>query len=196
MLNLIRKILVIILLIITGCSVKLYAQKPAKQSLSKYQIGTELQWYPAGWITGIVGNYFITPKHIINVRAAVNIANRHNWSGLNDDERGTGYGASIGYRYKLHADKSSIFIGTRGDLFRTKINWRNKINTPQETSGSTIIIVYQPSLETGYWFLSKNKKWSFVAAGGIGQEINIKTKGRAVGQGGMWLLSGSVYYNL
>ena len=196
MLHPIRKILLCMLLIILGCTVHSYAQKPAKHSLSKFQIGTELQWYPAGWISGIVSNFFISPKHIINVRAAFNIADRYNWSGLNDDERGTGYGGSIGYRYKLKAKKSSIFIGTRGDLFRTKINWRNKLNTPQETSGSTIIIVYQPSLETGYWFLSKNKKWSFVAAGGIGQEVNIKTIGKAVGQGGMWLLSCSVYYNL
>ena len=161
----------------------------------KYQVGPEVQWYPAGWIIGPVANYFITPKHLINVRAAINIANRHNWSGLNDDEKGTGFGGSLGYSYLFTPGKRTFFIGARGDLWSTKINWKNKIGTPQQTSGSTRIIVFQPTVELGYMIKLDPSKWSLLCSVGGGREINIKTTGKEVGQGGIWLLGISTFYS-
>ena len=79
-------------------------------AVSKFQTGVEVQWYPAGWLIGPVANYFISSKHILNFRAAINIADRHNWSGLNDDERGTGYGGSVGYRYLFTPAKNSFLL--------------------------------------------------------------------------------------
>ena len=177
--------------ILASDSVK--AQEQKITTISRFLAGAEVQWYPAGWLIGPVANYRITPKHILNTRIAINIANRHNWSGLNDDERGVGYGGSIGYRYLFHPSKNSFFIGTRGDLFRSVIKWKNKPGTPQETSGSTTIIVYQPSAELGYWLNTAHDKLHIVFAGGAGKEINVKTTGREVGQGGMWLLSISMF---
>jgi hypothetical protein len=165
-------------------------------AVSKFQTGVEVQWYPAGWLIGPVANYFISPKHILNFRAAINIADRHNWSGLNDDERGTGYGGSVGYRYLFTPAKNSFFIGARVDLFSTKIKWKNNIGTVQQTSGITTTLVLQPSAELGYRIMLTNSRWNILFAGGIGEEINIRTKGRDVGQGGMWLLSVSILHSL
>jgi hypothetical protein len=165
-------------------------------AVSKFQTGVEVQWYPAGWLIGPVANYFISPKHILNFRAAINIADRHNWSGLNDDERGTGYGGSVGYRYLFTPAKNSFLIGTRVDLFNTKIKWKNNIGTAQQTSGTTTTLVLQPSVELGYRIKLKNQKWNILFAGGIGEEINVRTKGRDVGQGSMWLLSISILHSL
>jgi hypothetical protein len=165
-------------------------------AVSKFQTGVEVQWYPAGWLIGPVANYFISPKNILNFRAAINIADRHNWSGLNDDERGTGYGGSVGYRYLFTPAKNSFLIGARVDLFNTKIKWKNNIGTAQQTSGTTTTLVLQPSAELGYRIKLTNIRWNILFAGGIGEEINIRTKGRDVGQGGMWLLSISILHSL
>ncbi|HEX9509491.1 MAG TPA: hypothetical protein VF939_03345 [Puia sp.] len=181
------------IMLTTFCCISTNAQQKTETShFSKFQAGAEVQWYPAGWLIGPVANYLITPKHIINFRAAVNIINRHNWSGLNDDERGTGYGGSVGYRFLLNPSKSTLFLGARVDLFNTRIKWKNDIGTPQQSSGSTATIVLQPSVESGYWIKLKKSKWNLLFAGGIGEEINIKTKGKEVGQGGLWLLSCSL----
>jgi hypothetical protein len=173
----------------------LFAQEPGKTGPAhEKQTGVEVQWYPAGWIVGPVVNYYITPKHILNFRAAVNMANRHDWSGLNDDEQGTGFGGSIGYRYLFTPERNSFYIGARVDLWNMKIDWENDPGTAQETSGSTRVLVLQPSAELGYRINFKKSKWILLLSGGIGQEINIKTNGKEVGQGGMWLLGISTYY--
>ncbi len=190
------KQLALFLLISLFITSALFAQQlEHSKSLHERQIGVEVQWYPAGWIIGPVFNYFIAPKHILNFRAGVNIIDRHDWSGLNDSEKGTGYGGSIGYRYLFTPKKSSFFAGARVDLWSTNIKWENKTGTPQATSGTTNILVLQPSAEIGYWIRFKRSDWSMVLAGGVGQEINIETDGREVGQGGMWLLGISGYYS-
>jgi hypothetical protein len=185
-----------IILTTSSCINTKAQQKTMTSAVSKFQVGAEVQWYPAGWLIGPVANYFISPKHILNFRAAINIADRHNWSGLNDDERGTGYGGSVGYRYLFTPAKNSFLIGARVDLFNTKIKWKNNIGTAQQTSGTTTTLVLQPSVELGYRIKLKNQKWNILFAGGIGEEINVRTKGRDVGQGGMWLLSVSILHSL
>lgn len=78
----------------------LFAQQKEKTTKkSKFMAGAEIQWYPAGWIIGPAVNYAISPKHNINARIAVNLTNRRDWSGLNDDEKGKGFGGSVGYRF-------------------------------------------------------------------------------------------------
>ncbi len=188
----------VLILILSFCVISgLFAQKNENAgSTHKKQAGVEVQWYPAGWIVGPVFNYFINPKHVLNFRAGVNMANRHDWSGLNDDEQGTGFGGSIGYRFLFTPKRNSFFLGARIDLWNMKINWENDPGTVQETSGSTRLLVLQPSVEMGYWINFKNSKWDMLLSGGIGQEINIKTNGKEVGQGGMWLLGISTYYTL
>lgn len=168
-------------------------ENPAQ--LTNLQIGAEIQWYPAGWIIGPVMNYYLSPKHILNLRLGVNLIDRSDWSGLNDDEKGTGFGGSAGYRYLFRPLKSSFFVGARVDLWSSNIKWMNDIGTPQETSGTTKTLVLQPTAEVGYWIRFRQTNWSMVLSGGIGQEINIKTDGKEVGQGGMWLLGISGYYS-
>lgn len=189
--------LVILFLGISFLQSSLFAQQNEKKAQnSKLMAGIEIQWYPAGWIIGPVVNYAIAPKHNINTRLAVNIANRHDWSGLNDDEKGNAFGGSLGYRFLFTPDKSSFFLGARVDLWGMKIKWKNKIGTPQETRGTTKITIFQPTGEVGYWLKLKDRNWSLLFSAGGGAEINIKTTGKEVGQGGMWLLGVSAYYAL
>ncbi len=189
--------LIIIFSILCLLQNTLFAQpKEKNEHSSKLLVGAEVQWYPAGWIIGPSVNYFITPKHVLNARLGINIANRKNFSGLNDDEKGNAFGGSLGYRFKFTPGKSSFFLGARVDLWGMKIKWKNKIGTPQETNGTTKITIFQPTAELGYWIKFKNSKMSLLFSAGGGAEINIKTTGKEVGQGGIWLLDVSAFYAL
>jgi hypothetical protein len=160
----------------------------------KLLVGAEVKWYPAGWILGPSVSHAIAPNHLLSAGVAVNIANRKDFSGLNDDEKGKAFGGSLGYRFLFTPNKNSFFLGTRVDLWGMKIKWKNKIGTSQETGGTTKITIFQPTAEIGYWIKFKGSKWNLLFSGGGGAEINVKTTGKEVGQGGMWLLGVSTYY--
>jgi hypothetical protein len=170
---------------------QIHAQKSNLDTMFfREEAGVEFQWYPAGIMPLISYNYFINTHNAITSRIGINIANRHDWSGLNDFEKGNGFGGSIGYRHYFSPLNKGWIIGIKSDLWSMKINW--KLKTPDEgfpLSGSSKILVLQPSLEAGYvWSLNSNK-WHIGAIGGVGQEINIKTTGKEVGQGGMWIIN-------
>jgi hypothetical protein len=197
MINKKNKCHIILLLFYSAFAMHAAAQnKMDNKLLEKVKIGTEAQWYPAGWLIGVAAVYYHRPQHVFFTKLGINIADRHNWSGLNDNEEGTGYGASLGYRFLFKSSKSTFFAGTRGELYNTFIKWKNNIGLSAETNGTTRIFVYQPSIEVGYFIKPPEKKWSIVLATGIGAEINIVTKGKPVGQGGMYLSSVAFYYAL
>jgi len=47
-------------------------------------------------------------NHVFFTKLGVNLANRHDWSGLNDDEKGIGFGGSLGYRYSFKPDMNTL----------------------------------------------------------------------------------------
>lgn len=189
-----KKYLIIACCFIYGTA---FSQNNEKSLASgKFKIGADVKWYPAGWIVGPSVAYAAAPKHILNAGIAVNLADRKDFSGLNDDEKGTGFGGNIGYRFLFNPTKSSFFLGARVDLWGMKINWKDKVGTPQAINGTTNITIFQPTAEIGYWLKLKDNKWNFLFSGGGGAEVNIKTKGKEVGQGGIWLLGVTVYYSL
>lgn len=177
-------------LLLSVCSLSSYAQEPIDHS--KYEIGIDVQWYPAGWLLGPIVQFHPKPHHVFITKLGINLANRHDWSGLNDDEKGVGFGGTLGYRYYFKPQMNTFFIGTRGELYNTYIEWKNDIGRSIETNGRTQIFVYQPSFELGYWFKVPNSPWCFTLSGGAGVEINLLTKGKPVGEGGMWLATFSL----
>lgn len=170
-------------------------QNKKKEAGSRILAGTEVLWYPAGWIAGATAGYYVTPKHFISAGLGVDIANRKDF-GKNDDEKGTGFGGSLGYRFVFTPDKSSFLLGTRIDLFSMKVKWKDNIGTPQVINGTTKITIFQPTANVGYWIKPKNSQFNFLFSAGGGAEINIKTNGREVGEGGIWLIGACVYYSL
>lgn len=179
------------------CGSMVFAQqKKNAEPAGKFKIGADVRWYPAGWIVGPSVAYVATPKHILSAGIAVNLADRKDFSGLNDDEKGTGFGGSVGYRFLFSPNKSTFFLGARVDLWGMKIKWKDKLGTPQAINGTTNITIFQPTAEIGYWLKIKDSKWNLLFSGGGGAEVNIKTKGKEVGQGGIWLLGVTAYYTL
>lgn len=147
-----------------------------------YNIGLEYEYYPAGQIFGLVGEYFINNEHALHAKLGANVARRKDFSGLNDDERGWGPGFTLGYRYYFDGTMKNFYVGLRADMWSMDIDWKDSTNSP--TSGTTEILVFQPTAEFGYSLnFGVNKMWNFKAAIVNGLEINVVSNGKDVGQG-------------
>ena len=114
-------------------------------------IGIEAQKYPVGHIWGGRVDITIGIHNTINFRVGYNFA-RHQDFGVHQDERGGGFGGSVGVRHYTGDEKSKWFIGLRTDLWFNTIDWKDNIGKPNEISGITKITVLQPTLEGGYGF--------------------------------------------
>ncbi|MBK8609161.1 MAG: hypothetical protein IPL84_04250 [Chitinophagaceae bacterium] len=179
-----------------SCGIVFAQEKEKTNTTGQLLVGADVKWYPAGWILGPSVAYLVSPKQVVSVGIGINLANRKDFSGLNDDEKGTGFGGHVGYRFLFNPTKSSFFLGARVDLWGLQMDWKDKVGTPQASNGTTRITVFQPTAEIGYWLKLKDNKWNLLFSGGGGAEINVKTSGKEVGQGGIWLLGVSAFYAL
>jgi len=152
--------------------------------------GIEFQAYPAGQIYGIRIEQTYKWFHNFNLRIGYNRAFRKNFSGLNDNEQGGGLGISPGYRYNfLKGSFWKLYAGVRCDLWWLNIHWKDKNHIPRE--GTSSITVLQPTAQIEYEVKS-NSHWSITLSLAFGREINIITKGKPVGQGGISLAGISI----
>ncbi|MEP6647746.1 MAG: hypothetical protein ABJC12_11715, partial [Saprospiraceae bacterium] len=154
-------------------------------------VGISAQLYPAGLIATLNSDIFLASHSSVFLRAGGNFTNRKDFSKYNDNEKGAGFGGSIGLRKHYFMKKGQIIAGLNTDLWNMWINWKNDIGTPLQTQGKTYTLVVQPWLETGYFTGRENAPLKFGITGGFGREINVITKGKVVGHG--WIGSVSIY---
>lgn len=157
------------------------------QSSKSYDVGLEIQAYPTGVIPGIHFEYGLSEKDGLLGRVGYNIVN-HRGLGIQDNEKGGGFGFSVGYRRYFKTNRQGFFLGARTDLWFNKIDWKENPTLPTEIKGQTDVTVFQPTAEAGYVINLKQEGWSFVPSIAFGAEINIKTTGRPVGEGAVLLL--------
>ena len=158
------------------------------KATKKFQLeeaAVELQAYPAGLMPGIRGDFYLNRYAEANLRLGLNIADRQDW-GEHDKETGSGFGFSLGYRYKIKGSRKGPFIGARVDIWWMTIDWENIGIKGSASSGSTDISILQPTMELG-WKFELSDTWMLAPTLSFGQEINIATKGEEVGQGGISL---------
>lgn len=183
----------LLLIICVLISVTATAQNSGEES-TKLNLGAEFQAYPAGQMYGLRAEYFINQKSEINFRVGYNAAFRMDFSGLNDNEQGGGWGFTPGYRYHFNNGfLRNFFVGARCDFWQLSIDWRDDDNVP--ITGNTKITVVQPTVDLGYKLkLTKGLSATFSVA--FGQEINVVTKGDEVGQGGISLVGATLSYQI
>ena len=161
-----------------------------KKDTHNSAFGIAVQVYPSGIIPTINYEYHLTDNTSIQHRLGVNIIDRQDYSDENDEEKGFGFGGSMGYRYHFLKPKGAFIIGVNIDVWNTWIDWKNT-NNQIKTSGNTYTLVLQPWLEAGCFIKLKNaSKLGFT--GGFGREINIITNGKDVAEG--WIGSLSIQY--
>lgn len=168
------------------------AQKKNDLIHKKIEFGTELQAYPAGLITTITSNIFVKENLALRFRVGGNFANRKDFSGLNDDEKASGFGGSIGLLKYFPYKKGSFIFGANVDGWNMWTRWKDAINTLNPQQGTTYNLVVQPSVNAGYLY-DVSKKLNLGLTLGIGREINVITRGKDVGQG--WIGSLSLITN-
>ena len=74
--------------------------------------------------------------------------------------------------------------GTAQDVWDLEIDWED----PGPVTGSTDVIVVQPTAEVGYGFRLGEDGWRVELTFGLGAEINVDTDGDDVGEGAIALL--------
>jgi hypothetical protein len=148
--------------------------------------GIEVQAYPAGLIPGVHLQWPLSPRDQLTLRLAANLTDREDY-GEQDDEEGHGFGGGVGYRRYWAEQRAGWLYGARLDLWSLEIDWTEDPGGPGEESGSTDLLVLQPSVEGGYgWSVGTN--WQLEVTLGLGVEINLDEDGRDVGEGLIGLL--------
>lgn len=162
--------------------------------MAQTSFGPEFQLYPTGIMPGVRMEFGLTGHDAINLRVGANLFD-HRSMGVHDSEKGMGFGGTLGYRHYVKDLLNGFFVGGRMDVWRNKVNWEDY---QQMRSGTTRIVVLQPTAELGYMFLSdrlSNRwKWGLAPALGLGYEINAVSDGADVGEGAIILLGVSVVY--
>lgn len=145
----------------------------------------EFQAYPTGLIPGVrleTGK----GKNAAHLRLGYNWI-RHGDFGKHEDERGDGFGFSIGYKRYFKPEQKGLFAGLKNDIWFNEIDWKDDIGAPNERSGRTKITVLQPTAEFGYAFVL-NPSLVISPNIAVGYEINAKTNGEPTGEGAIFLM--------
>lgn len=156
------------------CFVKSQAQHSA-------DIGFEFQAYPTGLIPGLRLEVPLSEHYAASFRLGYNHI-RHGDAGKHEDERGQGWGGTIGLKRYFAEGKKGWFAGVRTDLWFNSIDWKDNIGQPDEAVGNTDIVVVQPTLELGYC-LRKTESWFLAPSLAFGREWNVHTDGSPTGEG-------------
>ena len=165
-----------------GMSQEMDAKRPNSLSL-------EFQQYPAGSIPQIMLEVGLTGRSTMNFRVGYNNV-RHGDLGEHDDERGGGVGFSIGYRKYLMLEGNGFLYGIRADLWFNSVDWTN--DSPQAT-GNTKVTVFQPTAMIGYQIVT-TAALTITPTVSLGAEVNVSTRGEAVGEGAIGLVGIEVGY--
>ncbi len=155
---------------------------------SIFDVNFEFQAYPTGLIPGIRLENGFGDRHAVHLRLGYNWI-RHRDLGEHDDERGDGYGFSLGYKYHFRDNFQGFFLGLRNDLWFNSLDWEDyDAGGAVVASGTSDIIVVQPTAEFGRTFVLGDGGWTFSPNIAFGFEVNVKTEGADVGQGAILLL--------
>ncbi|MBO6573288.1 MAG: hypothetical protein JJ958_12695 [Balneola sp.] len=156
-------------------------------------IQLETQAYPAGIIPGVRFDFNIGNNSYLTSRIGYNFTDRQDF-GKNDNEEGGGPGFGIGY---VRSDfiSSDLSVHIRTDLWFMDIDWRDSQTIcgtvspcfEQDINGTSEIIILQPTVGIEY-NIPFSANLFLKPSLSIGYEINIKTKGREVGEGAILLI--------
>lgn len=185
--------LLVILLLAAGLNVSAQDEHPKPKPDTYLHFGPDVQAYPTGAIFGLhVYTLRLKTERFgcgVLLKGGYNLV-RHRGLGVHDDERGGGFGFAVAYHIKYQFKKlptnQGFLLRVKNDLWWNAIDWKDNIGQANEQSGTTHILVVQPTIELGYIFLFP--KWSLTPTVAVGREFNTKQRGADVGQGAILLL--------
>lgn len=155
-------------------------------SQSNNELDYEFQLYPTGIITGLRFEKAIPNNATIHAKLGVNIFD-HRDLGVHDGEEGSGFGFDLGYKRFFNESRTKWSLGVKTGVWFNEVDWFDVGPTDERITGTTDIVVIQPTLEAGYTFLFRQ---SFVLTPTLafGLEWNVKTTGEPTGEGPILLV--------
>ena len=145
----------------------------------------EFQAYPTGLIPGVRIEKGFDEKNAVHLRLGYQFID-HRDLGKHSDETGSGYGFTVGYKRYFKDDFNGFFAGIRNDIWFNEIDWEDA-DVQNTESGTSEIIVLQPTAEAGYLF-NLGGNWILAPTLAFGYEVNVKTKGEPTGEGAILLV--------
>lgn len=149
-------------------------------------ISVNFQAYPTGLIPGINIDKSISDYRNLSFRFGYNWF-RHRDLGVHDDERGGGFGFTLGLQQYLNPEKTSWHISIYSDVWWNSADWYDLLPNDQRVDGNTKITVIQPTAQIAHLF--KIGDTSFLTPSvSFGWEWNVKTSGEPTGEGAILLI--------
>jgi len=170
------------LILLTFCVTTILSTVHAQEyGYKTIDVGVEYQYQPKSQVFALHLAYNFPVHHSFQARFGYT---KTNWldKGRNDNEEGSGFGGSLGYRYYIMYEPHDFFIGLRADIWQLKVFWQRGT-----LSGTSKITALQPALEMGYMFLL-NDQIFITPAVTCGSQKNVKVEGRVTGEGLMLLM--------
>lgn len=158
-----------------------HAQDESKAASKGFDFGIELQAYPTGIIPGFRIERYINTKSSMNLRLGYQLID-HRDLGVQDNEEGSGFGASFAYRRFFKPDHKGLSLAIRTDVWFNIIDWETGMQT-----GSTDITVLQPTLMGEYAFRT-DSNFVITPSLSFGFEWNVATEGEPTGEGAILLI--------
>ncbi len=155
-----------------------------------YAGGIETQIYATGFIPSIKLEKIVRENNAIHFRVGANLFDRRSF-GEQDEERGTGYGLTVGYR-RYWKENRSWSLGLRSDLWFNRIDWENHNGIEVISSGKSEVTAIQPTFELGYLFFLDNEGFFLNPSFSFGMELNLNNTGAPVREGIVVLLGATV----
>ena len=88
--------------------------------------------------------------------------------------------------YAFRADHQGLYLGARLDVWFNTIDWAQYLNAPGTDSGSTKLVILQPTATIGY-HLFLGDQLTLTPELALGVEINAITDEEPTGQGAILL---------
>jgi hypothetical protein len=150
-------------------------------------LGVEAQAYLAGFNAAARFSYGLGPRDAVFVYAGYNATDRRDW-GEHFNEEGGGPGGGLAWRHYVRDGRSDLHFGLRADLWFLEIDWSDwPPADSRSVRGATDVVVFQPTAQGGYTLLLGDSGFQVEGTVALGAEVNIRTKGEAVGQGAILL---------
>jgi len=169
-----------LMMLVSVFAYQLSAQE-LQTSNAKMDIGLDFQAYPTGIIPGLKIEKLLGDKGAFGLRLGYQFIDHQDF-GVQDNEIGTGYGFSLGYKHYFQAGHEGLSLGIKNDVWFNSIDWENVGPFGITFNGTSDIIVVQPTVELGYLF-KFGDALVLTPSVAFGREFNVKTEGEEVGQG-------------
>jgi len=155
-----------------------------------YSGGLETQIYVTGFIPSLKFEKIVRENNAVNFRIGANLFDRRSF-GEQDEERGVGYGLTVGYR-RYHKENRSWSLGLRSGLWFNKVNWKNLDGIEVLSSGTSDVIAIQPTFELGHLFFLDDEGFFVNPTFSFGMELNLLNNGAQVRDGIIVLFGATV----